>query len=107
MKNISGDLAGELKRLLPEIYGILCSSNLTVHDAVRSVVLSGSRGPKGGCRPDSDVDLSLLVDTDTLRETSDPGGMLEEVIDVTLRALKGAHSKRRVIIAGQALSSKQ
>lgn len=47
---------------LPETYTLLASANLIVHPLVSAVVLHGSRGPGGGFRPDSDIDLSLLVD---------------------------------------------
>lgn len=52
----------ELESLLPETHAILAHANLVVHDAVRQVALEGSRGLAGGCRPDSDVDLTLIVD---------------------------------------------
>lgn len=35
---------------------------MTIHPAVSHVVLHGSRGLGGGYRPDSDIDLSLIVD---------------------------------------------
>ncbi|MFN8448067.1 MAG: hypothetical protein U0521_05640 [Anaerolineae bacterium] len=52
----------ELEILLPEASEILRAANLTVHDAVRQVTLEGSRGLAGGFRPDSDIDLTLIVD---------------------------------------------
>jgi hypothetical protein len=49
---------------------------------VSKVVLHGSRGPGGGYRADSDIDLSLIVDV-----PSGPGieSHLEEVLELTLR----------------------
>ena len=52
----------DLVDLLPETQAILADANLTVHDAVIGVNLAGSRGLAGGYRPDSDVDLTLIVD---------------------------------------------
>lgn len=37
------------------------TANLVVHPGVERVVLHGSRGLAGGARPDSDIDLSLIV----------------------------------------------
>jgi hypothetical protein len=48
---------------LPESYALMLSANLTVHPRVSRVILHGSRGPKGGYRSDSDVDLSLMIET--------------------------------------------
>jgi hypothetical protein len=56
----------ELETLLPETYSLLKSGGLAVHDSVSRVILHGSRGPKGGARPDSDIDLSLIVDSRAL-----------------------------------------
>jgi len=70
---------------LPETWEILRTSGLTVHDAVYGVALEGSRGLKGGSRPDSDVDLSLLVDTLILASTADTGALLTDVIATTLK----------------------
>jgi hypothetical protein len=47
---------------LPHIHKLLTVANLVVHPSVSQVVLHGSRGLAGGFRPDSDVDLSLIVD---------------------------------------------
>ena len=47
---------------LPHTHKLLAAANLVVHPGVARVVLHGSRGLAGGYRPDSDVDLSLIVD---------------------------------------------
>jgi hypothetical protein len=47
--------------MLPETYAILRAANLTVHPYVSRIVLHGSRGLAGGFRPDSGLDLSLIV----------------------------------------------
>jgi hypothetical protein len=54
-------LIPDLKTRLPETYELLQSANLVVHDAVEWIVLSGSRGLKGGSGTGSDLDLSLIV----------------------------------------------
>jgi hypothetical protein len=46
---------------LPDTYSLLSAANLMVHPCVSQIVLHGSRGPAQGCRPDSDIDLSLIV----------------------------------------------
>ncbi len=52
----------QLAELLPQTYSLLRSANLVIHPLVSQIVLHGSRGPAGGWRPDSDMDLSLIVD---------------------------------------------
>ncbi|HEX5838160.1 MAG TPA: hypothetical protein VFY26_10040 [Anaerolineales bacterium] len=47
---------------LPQTLKLLTDANLVVHPGVSRIVLHGSRGLAGGDRPDSDVDLSLIVD---------------------------------------------
>jgi hypothetical protein len=62
----------QLADVLPDTFALLRSAHLVIHPLVSRIVLHGSRGPAGGCRPDSDVDLSLIVElpqdqiTDTL-----------------------------------------
>ncbi len=51
----------ELTARLPDTHRLLLSANLVVHPDVSSIVLHGSRGLAGGCRPNSDIDLSLIV----------------------------------------------
>jgi predicted nucleotidyltransferase len=78
---IADQLSPALRQELPRSHAILASSGLSVHDAVRAVVLSGSRGPRGGYRPDSDIDLSLLVDARALLRAADHGALLREVVE--------------------------
>jgi hypothetical protein len=52
----------EFAALLPDSYNLLLSANLVVHPRVSRIVLHGSRGLAGGYRPNSDFDLSLIVD---------------------------------------------
>jgi hypothetical protein len=83
--------APELARLLPETHAILQAAHLVLHPAVERVVLSGSRGLGGQPRPDSDVDLSLVVARDAL-----PAGepereeFLRAVVETTLLAWRGS-----------------
>jgi hypothetical protein len=77
-------------RLLPATHALLLASNLVVHPAVERVTLEGSRGLAGHPRPDSDVDLSLVVRSSLLpaeepaRET-----LLRAVLATTLDAWRG------------------
>lgn len=66
---------------LPETYTLILSANLTVHADVSRVILHGSRGPAGGPRPDSDIDLSLIVDPPQGPEVE---RQLQEVLETTL-----------------------
>ena len=74
----------DLKARLPETYDLLQSANLVVHDAVDGIVLSGSRGPKGGSRPESDIDLSLIVNVHPWTPASSKEMLFRTVISQTL-----------------------
>jgi predicted nucleotidyltransferase len=84
LRLIAGELLQTLRRHLPSTYTILRASNLTVHEGVYSVVLGGSRGLKGGHRPDSDVDISILADSEILQSATDKGTLLSEILRATL-----------------------
>lgn len=73
-----------LARRLPETHALLLDAGLRVHDAVDRVTLHGSRGPQGGARPDSDIDLCLVVNGRSLAATPQPEGLLREVLSTTL-----------------------
>jgi hypothetical protein len=47
---------------LPDTCQLLVSASLVVHPSVSRIILHGSRGPAGGQRPASDLDLSMIVD---------------------------------------------
>jgi predicted nucleotidyltransferase len=81
---IATKLSETLGQRLPDAFRILAASNLSVHPAVYRVVLTGSRGLRGGYRPDSDIDLSLLVDSERLPRATERGMFLREVVDFTL-----------------------
>lgn len=74
----------DIKNLLPTTYNILNESNLTVHPSVYKIILSGSRGLSNCFRENSDIDLSLLVDSKFLNEESNPEKLLREILDITL-----------------------
>jgi predicted nucleotidyltransferase len=74
----------ELTRLLPETERLLRAANLSVHPRVTQVTLHGSRGLRGGFRPDSDIDLSLLVRTGQMPIGPDLDRLLREVVETTL-----------------------
>jgi hypothetical protein len=81
----------ELQRRLPRTHALLRAARLTLHAAVERVVLSGSRGIGGRPRPDSDLDLSLVVARDAL-PVDEPGReqLLRAVLETTLSAWDGA-----------------
>lgn len=52
------------EKQLTETAKILRQGNLTLHPAIAAISIHGSRGPQGGYRPDSDLDLSLVLKKD-------------------------------------------
>jgi hypothetical protein len=56
------DFEPEVVSLLPVTFALLQAANLTVHPRVTRIILHGSRGLAGNYRPNSDIDLSLIVD---------------------------------------------
>ena len=84
------DFEPQLASLLPATYHLLMSANLTVHPMVSQIILHGSRGLAGGYRPDSDIDLSLLVDTPTVSDQPGLETMLQEVVETTLHHWQAA-----------------
>jgi hypothetical protein len=64
---------------------ILQAANLTVHDLVMQVTLEGSRGLGNYAHPDSDIDLTLIVDAARL-PTHEPerADLLRAVLNTTL-----------------------
>jgi hypothetical protein len=71
-----------LEAILPETYALLRSSNLTVHRCVRSIVLHGSRGLANRYRPNSDIDLSLVVNL-ALQAHSESLQLLQAIYETT------------------------
>lgn len=68
---------------LPDTHALLLRANLTVHPAVSRVVLHGSRGLAGGYRPDSDIDLSLIVDLPAQDGPSGMEALMQAVYETT------------------------
>jgi hypothetical protein len=78
------DFEPQLASSLPTTHALLKSSNFTLHPAVSRIILHGSRGPAGGYRPDSDIDLSLIVDTPPGAALSEVQVLLQDVLEMTL-----------------------
>lgn len=66
---------------LPDTCRLLLSANLAVHPRVSRIILHGSRGLAGGCRPTSDVDLSLIVD---VQESQISDSLFHDITRTTL-----------------------
>ncbi len=79
----------QLAALCPETARLLQRAAFTVHPRVTAVTLHGSRGPAGGYRPGSDVDLCLVVDTRGVMERSELAALLRAVLDTTLEHWQG------------------
>jgi hypothetical protein len=79
-----------LESSLPMTHALLMAANLTLRPAVSCVVLHGSRGPAGGYRPDSDIDLSLLVDLPAGITASELPVLLRKVLELALNNWTGA-----------------
>ena len=70
---------------LPVTHSILQSGNLVIHPAVNQITLHGSRGLADNSRPDSDIDLSLLVSSPIPpRIDNNLENLMRDVLDVTL-----------------------
>jgi hypothetical protein len=73
------------KNGLNETEIILKGGNLVLHDSISKIVLMGTRGLSGGFRPDSDIDVGLILHPDY-----DPTERLcREVNELTLFHWKG------------------
>jgi len=77
-----------LKEKLPVAFNLLQKSNLAAHEFVEHIILSGSRGPRGGFRNDSDIDLTLIADSGKLKESANEEKTLNEILNVTLENWK-------------------
>src|SRR5262245_56765130 len=85
------DFSPDLVQLLPATHALLLASNLVVHPAVERVTLEGSRGLGGHPRPDSDVDLSLVVGWGALpAEEGAREALLHAVLASTLDSRPGS-----------------
>ncbi len=80
----------QLPSRLPATHSLLTAANLRVDNNVSRITLHGSRGLAGDYRQDSDIDLSLIVDTDPA--LSEPGleAALHNVWEITVSNWRGA-----------------
>jgi hypothetical protein len=70
---------------LPETYRLLMAAKARVHSTVTRIILHGSRGLAGGYRPDSDIDLSLLIDLPIQDQMTPPSlDLLDAISHATL-----------------------
>ncbi len=84
------DFDPAFESLLPDVCALIRRSNLVVHDGIEQVFLSGSRGLAGGCRMDSDIDLSLMVDVQVLPgQEPEREQFLRTVLTTTLSCWQG------------------
>jgi len=79
----------QLTSLLPQTHALLAASNLMVHDRVSHIILHGSRGPAGTYRPDSDIDLSLIVDPPAGMGQLELEDLLHDAFNVTKTHWRG------------------
>jgi hypothetical protein len=75
---------------------LILDAGLLIHDAVDRITLHGSRGPKGGARASSDLDLCFVVNASSLAAASDREELLREVI---LTALSGWNGTVKLDVA--------
>ena len=73
----------------PETARLLQNATLIVHPRVTAITLHGSRGPRGDYRPDSDVDMCLVVDTSGVTARDDLAALLRAVLHTTLAHWQG------------------
>ncbi|KPL91541.1 nucleotidyltransferase domain-containing protein [Levilinea saccharolytica] len=73
-------------RSLPDTHALLQAAHLVIHPNVVRIVLHGSRGLAGRARPDSDIDLSLIVDLPANLEVTQFEPFLREVFETTFNA---------------------
>lgn len=70
---------------IPETHALLKDGGLCLHDAVDSVTLHGSRGLQGGARPNSDLDLCLIVNGRDLAAVASQDTLLRSILETTLK----------------------
>ena len=78
-----------LQNYLSDTHALLLSGPLVIHDSVRAITLHGSRGLCGHPRPDSDIDLALIIDEKRLNGHVEPESLLREVLETTLEGWNG------------------
>ena len=60
-----------------------------LHKVVRQVCLTGSRGLASGYRPDSDIDLSLIIQPEGQLEQDDLADLCQQVLTASLENWSG------------------
>jgi hypothetical protein len=83
--NVIMNFSAALVDQLPQTYVLLADAGLCIHDAVDRITLHGSRGPQGGARPDSDLDLCLIINAPALAATASQEVLLRAVLQTTLQ----------------------
>ncbi len=79
----------EFPQKMPETYRLLKTARLKVHPRVRKITLHGSRGPAGGFKEKSDIDLTLVTDIDiSVMDVEEAGTLLRHILEVTLHGSK-------------------
>ena len=83
------DYESEFIGSFSQTYNLLRQGCLMIHPSVYRITLHGSRGPAGGCRPDSDIDLALHVRHDQLPSVCSFADFLRQVLLTTLDEWNG------------------
>ena len=73
----------------PDTERMLRDAGFVVHPRVEAITLHGSRGLRGDYRPDSDVDMCLIVDMMGVTERAELTARLRSVLDTTLTHWQG------------------
>ena len=69
---------------LPDTHTLLLDAGLRIHDAIDQITLHGSHGLQGGARPDSDIDLCLVVNDRKQNVAPDRDTFLRIILNTTL-----------------------
>ena len=88
----------QIPSLLPVTLALLKSANLTIHDQVRQITVHGSRGLAGCYRPDSDIDLCLIVDMGRHLPGSGLESFLQSVLETTITNWRSSTSLDLAIV---------
>lgn len=87
MSGIDGGFKREFTKEFPALHALLREAGFAIHPSVTRIVLHGSRGPKGGSRPDSDIDVSLIIDASQVESRGD---LLRDSLHYTLSRWRGS-----------------
>jgi len=81
---ISDEFEYDFTQAFPDLCEQLKRGPLAVHEGVAKITLHGSRGPAGGFKEDSDLDLCLLVDVVQYPDVRHDEELLKEILYTTL-----------------------